>query len=277
VAVTEEGRHGFTLVVRSGAGVGRRPPQAGDPPQVWVEVDETPPWVELYAPEVGRDLRGAKLTLRWKATDQNLAARPIGLEYAERAEGPWIRIAAGLENTGRYVWRLPPDAPARLWLRIRAADRAGNVGVAQTHRPVVVDPAQPEAIILGAEPAAVRDKDRKERPPDDPIEEPHDRGTNAAPGDVHTINHRSFQIPFHVDPGQRARIRELELYSSTDRGRTWVQEATAGADQTSYRFCAPSDGEYWFRVAVVDTQGNRQPDDVAKAGAGIKIRVETKK
>src|SRR5204862_3034470 len=36
VAVKEEGRHGFALVVRSGAGVGRRPPQAGDPPQVWV-------------------------------------------------------------------------------------------------------------------------------------------------------------------------------------------------------------------------------------------------
>src|SRR5262249_49409059 len=39
--VDHEGLYGFTMVARSGVGLGSRPPQIGDQPQIWVEVDET--------------------------------------------------------------------------------------------------------------------------------------------------------------------------------------------------------------------------------------------
>jgi hypothetical protein len=95
-----------------------------------------------------------KLTITWRATDKNLLPYPITLKYAKDREGPWTEIASGLENSGRYVWTLPPAAPWQMWIRVEAADRAGNVGAADTPTPVKVDLAQPRGIILDAEPAA---------------------------------------------------------------------------------------------------------------------------
>jgi hypothetical protein len=150
--VDGEGLYGFTLVVRSGVGLGDRPPQAGDPPQVWVEVDLTKPSVQLYPPEVGRGADLGKLTISWRASDKNLRQQPITISYAERKDGPWTPIESNLENTGRYVWRMKEDIPYQFFIRVEAADRAGNVGSAETEKEVVVDLAQPKGQILGVEP-----------------------------------------------------------------------------------------------------------------------------
>ncbi len=56
VHVPEEGRYGFTLVVKSGVGVSAPPPRPGDAPQLWVEVDETRPQVRLLHAEAGKYL-----------------------------------------------------------------------------------------------------------------------------------------------------------------------------------------------------------------------------
>jgi hypothetical protein len=153
--VPGDGRYGFTVAVR-GAGPSRRPPQAGERPQVWVEVDTTPPVVRLVVPAVGRVRDGGRLTLAWLATDKNLGARPVALFYAGRPEGPWHPIAADLASSGRYTWQLPAGIPPRLWLRVRATDRAGNSAVAQTPAPVIVgaaEAAEGEAVIRGVRPA----------------------------------------------------------------------------------------------------------------------------
>ena len=44
-----EGTYGLCLVARSASGLGDQPPAPGDPPQSWVEVDSTPPAVQLPA------------------------------------------------------------------------------------------------------------------------------------------------------------------------------------------------------------------------------------
>jgi hypothetical protein len=152
--VQDEGLYGFTLIVRSGVGLGERPPQVGDPPQAWVKVDLTNPVVRLLGAEVGRGNEAGNLTITWSATDENLGRQPVTLSYAEQAEGTWTPIAANLENTGRYVWKMPPTGvPYRFLVRVEAADRAGNVGRDQTANPVIVDLAKPRASILKVEPA----------------------------------------------------------------------------------------------------------------------------
>jgi len=35
VEVDDEGMYGFTLLAKSGTGIGKEPPQSGDQPQVW--------------------------------------------------------------------------------------------------------------------------------------------------------------------------------------------------------------------------------------------------
>jgi hypothetical protein len=151
--VDDEGLYGLTLVVRSGVGLGDRPPQVNDPPQVWVEVDITKPIVRLFDAEVGRGTDAGNLTVTWLATDKNLGRQPITLSYAEKPEGPWTPIAAKVENSGRYVWKMPPGVPFKFLVRVEAEDRAGNVGAAETPKPVLVDLHQPRPVILDIESA----------------------------------------------------------------------------------------------------------------------------
>lgn len=153
--VSGEGVYGFTLLVRSGVGLGEREPRDGDPPQVWVEVDLTKPVVRLLSVDVGQGNASGTLSIAWSATDKNLGSQPITLAYAEQAEGPWTPITpTPVENTGRYIWRMPSAVPYQFFVRVEATDRAGNAGSAQTTSLVKVDLAKPKPTILEVAPAA---------------------------------------------------------------------------------------------------------------------------
>jgi hypothetical protein len=147
--VHQEGLYGFTLIAKSGVGLSERPPQPGDQPQIWVEVDETKPVVTLLGAEVGRGPETGNLTITWTATDKNMARQPITLSYGEQADGPWTTIGANLDNNGRYVWRMPQSGiPYRFFIRVEAIDKAGNIGSAQTANHVIVDLHKPRPTIL---------------------------------------------------------------------------------------------------------------------------------
>jgi hypothetical protein len=151
--VQGEGLYGLTLVARSGVGLGIRPPQLGDRPQIWVEVDLTKPEVQLHSVVVGLGADKGKLAITWSARDKNLHKQPITLSYAEHAGGPWTTIVEHQANTGRYVWTMPDRVPYQFHVRVEAADRAGNVGAAVTAEVVKVDLSQPRVNILNVEPA----------------------------------------------------------------------------------------------------------------------------
>lgn len=159
-----EGLYGFTLVVRSGAGRGGSPPQPGEAPQVWVEVDVTEPKVRLGAVEVGHGPDTGRLTITWDASDKNLLPEPITLSYAKDPQGPWTPIVPKLPNTGRYVWQMPTDVPYAFYVKVEAADRAGNVGSAQTARPINVDLHEPKGVILDVGPAKETGPSRPDPP-----------------------------------------------------------------------------------------------------------------
>jgi hypothetical protein len=152
VEVNDEGLYGFTLVARSGVGLGERPPQVGDPPQVWVEVDLTKPAVRILNIDPPRAIDDRNLTITWSASDKNFDRKPITLSYAEQADGPWTTIVKDFENTGRYVWAMPQDVPFRMYFKVEAADRAGNIGTAQTSNPILVDLSKPKVSIINVEP-----------------------------------------------------------------------------------------------------------------------------
>jgi hypothetical protein len=149
VDVHDEGVYGFTLVVHSGVGIGDKPPQLGDPPQIWVEVDLTKPQVRLLNAAVGRGVDAGNMNITWAATDKNLARQPVTLSYAEQPDGPWTTLASALENTGRYVWHMPPSGvPFKVLVRVEAVDKAGNIGTATTTEHVKVDLSRPKVSII---------------------------------------------------------------------------------------------------------------------------------
>lgn len=148
VELPGEGVYGLILIVKSRAGLGKAPPQPGDLPQTRLEVDTTPPAVQLYEPEPDPQRQGS-LVLTWNVSDRNMAANPITLQWAERADGAWQTIGTELPNSGRHSWQLPQRIPGEVYLRLIARDAAGNSSVAQTPKPVLVDLSVPEGVING--------------------------------------------------------------------------------------------------------------------------------
>jgi hypothetical protein len=146
VELPGDGVYGFYLVLKSGAGLSKRPPRNGDLPQMRIEVDTTPPEAQLFRPEPDPKRRDA-LLLRWGARDKNLGTHPVLLEWAEQKEGPWQAIGADLEHSGpygQYVWVVPPSVPHHVYLRLTVRDTAGNVARAVTTDRILVDLIEPE-------------------------------------------------------------------------------------------------------------------------------------
>jgi hypothetical protein len=147
VEVEGEGLYGFTFVISSDTGLSGRPPVPGDPAEVVVAVDLSPPEVSLVSVELGAGREAGELKVFWKADDRLLAARPISLLFSESPDGPWQPISSGLENSGQFVWRIDNRAPDQLYLRVEARDAAGNVGKDQSSEPVQLASVRPSAKI----------------------------------------------------------------------------------------------------------------------------------
>jgi hypothetical protein len=153
VSVKEEGAYGFRIAVTSGAGFGGKPPVAGDPPDLTIGVDLTKPSARIVSAKQGADSESGQLIISWQADDQQmLAARPVSLSFSENRSGPWLPIAAGLENTGRYAWSLDNRTPGKVYLRLEVRDEAGNVGTHETTESVMLDQSHPTVKIRSVRP-----------------------------------------------------------------------------------------------------------------------------
>ncbi len=95
---------------------------------------------------------------------------------------------------------------------------------------------------------------------------------------VRTLYHksRSFRIPFNVDPAERSRLKEVQLWVSKDSGFDWKPNTTTTPDRPSFTFKAAEDGEFWFAVRTLDTQGRLYPSDDEQVEPSMKVVVDTK-
>jgi len=151
-----EGLYGLRIVARSATGQGDVPPVAGDAPHVWVEVDTSPPLIQLDRPQVGTGPHLGKVAITWRAEDAHLGSPCVLLSWRaeDRPDGPWTRITAPMDNVGRYIWVVPPHVPPRIHLRIDVIDILKNRSYADTTAsgPVVIDRSNPKGKILGLAP-----------------------------------------------------------------------------------------------------------------------------
>jgi hypothetical protein len=152
-----EGTYGICLVARSAAGLGDQPPAPGDPPQTWVEVDASPPVVQLDPIQVGTGANSGKIAITWRATDLHLAPRSVSLLWRPDQPGAtWQPLVAGQENAGRYIWTVPPSVPPRFHVRVEAVDTVGHRGYGESTEsgPIMVDRSRPRSRIIGLDPNA---------------------------------------------------------------------------------------------------------------------------
>ena len=127
-------------------------------PQSWVEVDSTPPAVQLYPPQIGTGPHAGKVAITWRASDLHLAPNSVSLLWRPDQPGAaWQPIIDGQENMGQYIWTVPPSFPAKFHIRVEAVDTARPSRLRPrrpTPAPVIVDRSRPRSRIIGLDPNA---------------------------------------------------------------------------------------------------------------------------
>jgi len=140
VTLPAAGLYGVRLELVADAADDAGGPRSGAAPDAWIGVDEEPPQAELTAISRDESTSDAALVIRYVVHDPLIAPRSVRLLYSPNPEGPWATIAAGLENQGEHRWVPDKAVPAKVSIRIEAADLAGNVGAASSADEVSVAP-----------------------------------------------------------------------------------------------------------------------------------------
>lgn len=152
VEVQSEGIYGFRIVVEGGNGLTGRRPQPGDLADIWVNVDLSKPVATITNVIYGEGPNVGHLDISWTATDPFLAERPISLYYSSSADGPWRPIAENIANSGKFIWKITPEVPADIFLKVTADDQAGNRGEYVLKRAIANDGLVPKAQIRSLKP-----------------------------------------------------------------------------------------------------------------------------
>jgi hypothetical protein len=153
IRVVAAGRYGFTLRPVSGVDRADDPPGIGQQPQIWVEVDETKPVVEIQDVIVGEEADAGFMTVKFRAQDKFLRDAPITVLHASKKDGPWEVLETNLRNSGT-VRLSTKDRGFQFFLKVEAIDEAGNRGEAIWPEPVKVDLSKPKVkdlSVLGVE------------------------------------------------------------------------------------------------------------------------------
>lgn len=98
---------------------------------------------------------------------------------------------------------------------------------------------------------------------------------DPVPPPTYNINTRQFKIPVHVKPDKRDQIDHLRIYISANQGKTWRPFAKATPDEDHFTFTAPKDGLYWFVLQTVDKDHRKDPPDIRKVDAVLRVQVDT--
>jgi hypothetical protein len=92
--------------------------------------------------------------------------------------------------------------------------------------------------------------------------------------EVHTVVPGPIGIPVQIDKDHRKDIQELRLYVSQDQGRTWKSAGKLKPDQPAFSYNAEQEGEHWFFVQSVMTDGRKYPEGTHSVPPALKVRVQ---
>lgn len=147
ITLPGEGRFGLRLVVTNGNGFGGKAPARGEAPTTVIEVDTTPPHLQLR--DIDPVTKDGCLEIRWTASDKNLGAEPVALYFRARPDQAWTAIGKAFKNDGLVRWEFPRDMGGQFFVKMEVTDQAGNVAKAESPNPVNIDMTEPRATVVG--------------------------------------------------------------------------------------------------------------------------------
>jgi uncharacterized protein (TIGR03067 family) len=98
--------------------------------------------------------------------------------------------------------------------------------------------------------------------------------TPDAGASEHVSTTRTMQIPFRIAESVEGRIAGLTVFAFTADGKE-VSRTHVSPSAREFRFVAPSDGVYRFRIQVRYTDGRLEPADIANMPTQLQVRVHT--
>lgn len=159
----DDGRYGFLIASKSRVGLAERGPAPTDAPRVQVVIDTVNPVVRLAeAKVIPNGERGNHLSIAWTAEDANLVPYGVDLFYAPAPPGggpldaktaQWKILAEKRDKSGTYLWPVPNAEPYQFYVKVRAADRAGNFAEHVWSEPLTADMVTPRSEIIEVLPA----------------------------------------------------------------------------------------------------------------------------
>ena len=156
VEVQEEGHYGFRIVVHSKDGLTGQGPSSGDDADMWVLIDTQAPLTRITSVPYGRGEEAGRLVINYSVSDKHITLRPITLSFSANPDGPWTPIETGVRNESRFVWKVKTDVPDRIFLRIEAVDKAGNLGVHVLSQAIDVSGLVPRGTIHAVSPVGIK-------------------------------------------------------------------------------------------------------------------------
>ncbi len=107
-------------------------------------LDRINPAVALTNFTGGQVVKGSQATdITWSASDSNIEASPITVEYSLNAGANWTQIATGVANTGTYSWNMPGFNSTTAMVRLTALDKAGNTATSTSSSVFTIDSSAP--------------------------------------------------------------------------------------------------------------------------------------
>ena len=91
-------------------------------------------------------------------------------------------------------------------------------------------------------------------------------------GGIIFSRYRQFRIPFNAGQG---RLKQLQLFVSSDQGRSWQPSATAPPEQGHFRFISERDGYLWFAVQTLDLDNRLYPQTLDGVSPSLKVVIDT--
>lgn len=204
-------------------------------------IDRTAPTGSVEVPASKAKLRGgAKYTIKWSANDPYLKASPITIRYSRDGKGTWDIIAADIPNTGSYEWTTPKDMTTGGQLQVLIADKAGNVGIAESSS-ILVDSVNPNGQVTAPAISAKQD----------------------------------VALTTEVRDVGPAGLSAARLWISQDDGVSWAEGPFLTEPFKSVSWKATTDGKYRLAIVATDQSGNVSPVPKGKADDQFLLIVDT--
>lgn len=112
------------------------------------EIDSAAPSLTVMAPSSGSTYKGGSLlNILWSASDANLKASPIFIQYSVNNGSTWTDLTTAHANSGSYAWTLPVTDTTTAQVRMSATDQVNHI-TSQTVANFAIDSTAPASLSI---------------------------------------------------------------------------------------------------------------------------------